>query len=128
MIPVLVTMQDQSVPETLHVHEQEKEVFGLYKTISNLALDLNESSVANQKELIELVKRQLDLCKTIPENVKDDTRTATTHLPQYSQVILRRNIADVQKITLNHVGNFNVKHAIALFSSSIISGGLQYKN
>ena len=76
--------QHQSVPETLHVHEQEKEVFGLYKTISNLTLDLNESSDANQKELIELVKRQLDLCKTIPENVKDDTRTATTHLPQYS--------------------------------------------
>ena len=48
--------QDQSVPETLHVHEQEKEVFGLYKTIFNLALDLNESSDANQKELIELVK------------------------------------------------------------------------
>ena len=94
--------QHQSVLETLHVHEQEKK-----KTISNLALDLNESSDANQKELIELVK-QLD--------VKDDTRTASTHLPQYTE----ENIAHVQKITLNHEGNFNVKHAIARFFFTII--------
>ena len=52
---------------------QEKKVLGLHKTISSLALDLNESSDAKQKELIELVKRQLDLCKSIARNVKADT-------------------------------------------------------
>ena len=80
---VPVVNQYQSVPEA-HVHEQEKKVLVLYKTISKLALDLNESSDAKQKELIELVKRQLDLCKNIAGNVKANTRTASTHLPQYS--------------------------------------------
>ena len=61
--------QHQSVPEA-HVHEQEKKVLVLYKTISKLALDLNESSDAKQKELIELVKRQLNLCKTLLEMSK----------------------------------------------------------
>jgi hypothetical protein len=75
--------QHQSVPEA-HVHEQEKKVLGLYKTVSSLALDLNETSDAKQKELIELVKQQLDLCKSIAGNVKADTRTSSTHLPQYS--------------------------------------------
>ena len=61
--------QHQSVPEAC-VHEQEKKVLGLYKSFSSLALDLNESSYAKQKELIELVKQQLDLCKNIAGNVK----------------------------------------------------------
>eukprot|EP00731_Ephydatia_muelleri_P011728 Em0006g622a len=64
-----VGKQHQSVPEAC-VHEQEKKVLGLYKTFSSLALDLNESSYAKQKELIELVKQQLDLCKNIAGNVK----------------------------------------------------------
>ena len=82
--------QHQSVPEA-HVHEQEKKVLVLYKTISKLALDLNESSDAKQKELIELVKRQLNLCKNIAGNVKADTRTASTHLPQYSLDTEKKN-------------------------------------
>ena len=63
---------------------QYRHLLGLYKTVSSLALDLNESSDAKQKELIELVKPQLDLCKNIAGNVKADTRTSSTHLPQYS--------------------------------------------
>ena len=40
MIPVLVTSINQCMFMSMH----ENEVFGLYKTISNLALDLNVSS------------------------------------------------------------------------------------
>ena len=54
--------QHQSVPEA-HVHEQEK-VLGLYKTVSSLALDQNETSDAKQKELIELVKKHCWKCQS----------------------------------------------------------------
>ena len=58
----------------------------LYYSIFQVVDDLNDQSNSKHQQIIQLVKNQLEICKTINGYITPDSKTATgtSHLPQFT--------------------------------------------
>ena len=67
-------------------NDYEMNVRHLYQSILQLVDDLNDQSNSKHQQIIQWVKNQLEICKTINGYIAPDGKTATctSHLPQFT--------------------------------------------